>query len=78
MKNKRTVLEQYALLVKNRIKSIENLNALMLDGSSPELNSQLRMEKRSLCKLLTEKYYSKWLKAERRALISKYVKGARS
>lgn len=75
MRIKKTAIEQYALLIKDRLKSIENLEKIMLEENSPELNCQLKMERRSLFKLLTESYYSKRIRVEKRALIKKYIKG---
>lgn len=72
---KKTAMEQYAQLIKDRIKSIENLMEIMHEEKSPELEYQLKMERRSLHKLLTEGYYSKRIRVEKRTLLKKYVKG---
>lgn len=75
---KKTKLEQYAEMVKNRLKSINNIKKLLVEDDSLELRNQLILETYSLNELLTATYYSKLLKAERKLLLAEYVRNTRN
>lgn len=75
---KKTKLEQYAEMVKSRLKSINNIRKLLIEDDSLELRNQLVLETYSLNELLTGTYYSKLLKAERKLLLTEYVKNTKN